>query len=456
MFPARPLSVALGLPMAPLLAGLSLALACSGTHHDAPAPTITRFEASPSEVEVGEKATLTAVFANGQGVLDPNLGPIDSGSSVTVDPLKGGTYTLTVTGVKGAKTTSKATVHVKPGLLVEVEGLPGSENPEVKVKGNGQTWTLMGTQAIKGLAPGVYTVEARDVTPRGGAMTYHPHRPTQEVVIGEAGARVKVFYPEPTLKVPINDKVAMDFVLIPAGTFTMGASSEDGKSYNFQPAHTVTLGSAFYLATNLTTQAQWEAVMHKLPSMPKSPRWKVDPAMPVSTISWIDIHDRFLPSLAALVPGQSFRLPTEAEWEYAVRAGSTTRYPWGTSFANAESHVTFLPGGGNTQPTPPMPGIKPPNPWGLYDMQGLLMQWVEDTYQPSYSGAPTDGKAWIVPGPDQDRCVRGSTFDTVLMDGLNPVDDYWASAFRFSQGRGCNHPDFGVRLALDIPDNSAN
>jgi len=449
MFLARSLPPVRGLRQAPLWAGLCLALACGGTR-DQPQPTISSFKASPPEVEVGEKATLTAVFANGQGHLKAT--PIASGASVTVDPLVEDTFTLTVTNDQGKAVTATTAVKVKPGLLVEVKGLPEGLSAAVTVEGNGHSWMLTSTQALKDLPPGNYQIEAGDVMAAVGNGIYHPHRPTQNVVIGDSGKRVKILYPNPTLKVALNDDVSLAFVLIPAGSFTMGAPGDDGHTHDFQEPHSVNIAKAFYLAANLTTQAQWQAVMTGLPWMPDPPYWREDPGMPVSTVSWEDIHDQFLPRLAGMVPSHFLRLPSEAEWEYAVRAGTKSRYPWGDDFTKAAERIWFVAPGGDPELPPPQPGTKPANAWGLYDMQGMLLQWVEDAYHPGYAGAPGDGRAWPARGEAEDRCARGTVFNSTAFPKPSLDEDLWASAYRYAKPPRSRHTDFGFRLALDVAE----
>lgn len=440
----------------PLLASacLLLCLACGGSHSGGnSSPAITRFEPSASEVDVGERVTLAADFRNGKGAVTPAGGTVEPGGTLTVDPLKAAEYTLTVTGPQGS-TSKKVAVHVRPGLLVDVSGLPEGLAPAVTVKEatGAFTATLQGTQAFKGLPDGTYIVEAGDVRDPDGRTVHHPLQIRQEVKIKGAGVGVKVFYPSPELRVPLPDNQTLEFVLIPSGSFSMGQDAPAGSTHDFQPVHDVRIAKAFYMARYLTTQGQWSSVTGSLPSMPTA-GWTIDPGMPVNEVSWDAITADFLPKLSGLVPGRTLRLPSEAEWEYCLRAGSSAHYPWGDDFSQASQVISFIPKGVDATPPPPAPGSKPANPWGLHDMQGLLQQWVEDTYQTDYTGAPEDGTAWVIAAPIGRRVVRGTAFDAADSGSPDLDFDFWASAYRYAKHEGAAHRDLGFRLAMDVPEN---
>jgi len=166
--------------------------------------------------------------------------------------------------------------------------------------------------------------------------------------------------------------------------------------------------------------------------MGKSPsRHRGDPELPVDQVSWFDCQE-FCERLCERYR-RAFRLPSEAEWEYACRAGTTTKYAFGDTLSPAQANFTpfadqfgSLPadedafvremelaaeaeqatGGRNAKPTPV--GSYPPNAWGVYDMHGNVDEWCEDVWHPNYEGAPTDGSAWL-DGEDREpfRVVRG-------------------------------------------------
>ncbi len=186
------------------------------------------------------------------------------------------------------------------------------------------------------------------------------------------------------------------FVLIEAGTFQMG--SANGSS-DEQPVHTVNITKPFYIQKTEVSQRQWLAVMGNNPSAFA----QCGELCPVERVSWNDIQ-AFLSALNAAYPEAGYRLPTEAEWEYAARAGSTGDYggtgnldEMGWFSENSGTKTHFI-------------GLKQPNSWGLYDMHGNVYEWVQDWYSSSYYGvSPTDDP----PGPigGSQRILRGGSED---------------------------------------------
>jgi len=167
----------------------------------------------------------------------------------------------------------------------------------------------------------------------------------------------------------------MEFKLIPAGTFTMGEGDQ---------AHEVTLTKPFKMGVHEVTQAQYEQVMGVNPSFFKGA------GHPVETVSWNDAVEfcRKLSELPAeKEAGNVYRLPTEAEWEYACRAGTTTKYSFGDDDSKLGDYAWFRVGSGNeTHPV----GSKQPNAWGLYDMHGNVYEFCSDWFEEYPSGEVTD------------------------------------------------------------------
>ena len=170
-------------------------------------------------------------------------------------------------------------------------------------------------------------------------------------------------------------------------SFKMGA--EDGRD-NEKPVRTVTLKRPFKIARYEVTQELYEAVMGANPSKWKGPRNSVE------VVSWAEANDFCKKATAELRErkligaDESVRLPTEAEWEYACRAGTTTRYSFGDKDGDLGEYAWWT---GNAKGNDPPVGKKKANPWGLYDMHGYIWEWVQDAWHPNYEDAPTDGSA---------------------------------------------------------------
>jgi formylglycine-generating enzyme required for sulfatase activity len=181
-----------------------------------------------------------------------------------------------------------------------------------------------------------------------------------------------------------------DFCLIPAGSFMMG-----GNSYSYRQ-YKVTLTSDFYLGRHPVTQWQWEMVMGSNPSRFKGAD------RPVDTVSWEDVQ-QYMQKLNELAGETRYRLPTEAEWEYACRAGSNGEYCFGDDASMLDEYAWYNNNSSNqTHPV----CLKRPNSWGLYDMHGNVWEWVQDWYDDYPRGSVTDpqgpssGKILIRIDPD--------------------------------------------------------
>ena len=173
-------------------------------------------------------------------------------------------------------------------------------------------------------------------------------------------------------------RVTMEFVTIQPGVFTMG--SEKGGD-NEKPPRCVTISRPFRLAKYHVTLAQWDAVMGT------TPRYEAGSRKNVASASWHDCQ-RFLKKLNAMIGGAKFVLPTEAQWEYACRAGSTTQWCFGDDEQQLAEFAWYRGKPGAAGPVPV--GRKMPNAWGLYDMHGNVMEWCQDRYGAYSRGAVTD------------------------------------------------------------------
>jgi formylglycine-generating enzyme required for sulfatase activity/uncharacterized caspase-like protein len=202
----------------------------------------------------------------------------------------------------------------------------------------------------------------------------------------------------------MQSRAGIEFVWIPAGSFMMGGN----KYADEKPAHRVTISEGFYMGKYEVTQARWQAVMGSNPANFK------DDNLPVDSVSW-DEAVSFIAKLNAQNDGYTYRLPSEAEWEYAARAGTTTAFAFGDSLSSAQANFDGnYPYGGAAkgvyrEKTMPV-GSFQPNAFGLFDMHGNVWEWCQDWYHGSYAGAPTDGSAWLNGGEQEYRVVRGGSW----------------------------------------------
>ena len=200
---------------------------------------------------------------------------------------------------------------------------------------------------------------------------------------------------------------SLEMVWIPSGTFMMGSpSSEAGRDDDEGPVHEVKISKGFYLGKYEVTQGQWEAVMETTPWRGED-YVRTGSAYPAVYVSWNDAQE-FIGRLNAAVGSEVYRLPTEAEWEYACRAGTITRW----SFGNVESQLTHYAWyDANAwdvgEKYGHRVGTKRPNPWGLYDMHGNVWEWVQDWYGDYSSSSVADPTG---PSAGSDRVVRGGDF----------------------------------------------
>ena len=190
-----------------------------------------------------------------------------------------------------------------------------------------------------------------------------------------------------TISIPVKDGVSIDMVKVEAGTFMMGATSEMKDPYDHEkPVHQVTLTNDYYMGKYEVTQALWEAVMGSNPSYFKGDN------LPVEEVSWNDCQE-FISKLNSMT-GRKFRLPTEAEWEYAARGGKKSRSYQYSGSSNI-SDVAWYDGnsGSKTHPV----GTKQANELGIYDMSGNVCEWCSDWYS-SYSSSSQTNPTGSVSG----------------------------------------------------------
>jgi formylglycine-generating enzyme required for sulfatase activity len=274
-----------------------------------------------------------------------------------------------------------------------------------------------------------------------------------ELNAGQVLTQVK---PIPVWKERLTDDLTLDLVEIPAGEFLMGSPPDEAardwyeyndpelKGVDVEAQHRVTV-PAFAMSQFPITQAQWRFVAG-LPPIERD--LEPDPAnfkgddRPVEVVSWREAME-FCARLSQYT-GNTYRLPSEAEWEYACRGGTTTPFHFGetllTDLANYNGTYTYGDGeqGINRQRTTEVGSFGVVNAFGLSDMHGNVWEWCQDIWHPSYEGAPTDGSAWVTEGGDRYRVLRGGSWFN------NPGDCRSASRLRVTPELQNNNIGFRV------------
>jgi formylglycine-generating enzyme required for sulfatase activity len=200
----------------------------------------------------------------------------------------------------------------------------------------------------------------------------------------------------------LGDGVTLEMVHIPGGVFTMGApQDEPGSGGEERPQHKVSM-PPFYLGKSTVTIAQWRAVMGAIPGVPNV--FRADPRQPVVRVSCEDA-EAFCARLSERC-GRRYRLPSEAEWEYACRAGTTTPFCFGSTIAPAI--VNSREAGRGTTVAAGSLGVA--NDFGLFDMHGNVWEWCRDLWHGDYRGAPADGSAWLSDSDARSRVLRGGAW----------------------------------------------
>ncbi|WP_407281767.1 formylglycine-generating enzyme family protein [Methanolobus sp. WCC1] len=227
-----------------------------------------------------------------------------------------------------------------------------------------------------------------------------------------------------------TNSIGMQFQRIDAGTFDMGTS----KYAYSQPIHEVRIGDAFYIGTYEVTQAQWEEVMGSNPS-----EFSGDDN-PVDSVSWNEVQE-FISKLNEMESTTKYRLPTEAEWEYAARADTTTLYSFGEI---DEDEGPFLKDYAwyqeNSYEKTHEVGQKLPNPWGLYDVHGNVWELVQDSWVDNYGSASEDGSA-VDKGEGSLRVARGGSYSS--------KENALYTAYRRKQDPRDGDPAIGFRLVMN-------
>jgi len=265
--------------------------------------------------------------------------------------------------------------------------------------------------------------------------------PTRRLVISRQRHRGQ-FFPE-----PLDETIRLDMMQIPSGTFLMGSPRDELDNFeDEQPQHAVTV-PAFFLARIPITQAQWRVVAgydRVAQDLDPAPSHFKGDNRPVERVSWDDATE-FCQRLTRRT-GRTYRLPSEAEWEYACRGGTTTPFHFGETLSDdlanycakdREISGTLYKGaygrgilGQYRQETTDV-GQFPANQFGLYDMHGNVWEWCEDDWHGSYEGAPKDGSAWVESdGATTFRLVRGGSWKGSPRSCRSASRSFYARDFR--------------------------
>lgn len=203
-----------------------------------------------------------------------------------------------------------------------------------------------------------------------------------------------------------------DMIVVPAGSFTMGSPpAEAGAKPDEEPQHSVTIAHDFAISKFEVTFADWDACVAHGDCDPRvSDGGFGREAQPVINVTWDDAR-RYIAWLSAAT-GEPYRMLSEAEYEYAARAGSQTAYPWGEQAGAGNANCIGCGGQWNGKQPAPV-GSFPANRFGLYDTNGNVWQWVEDCAHSNYQGAPQDGSAWTAGNTCASRVARSGTFNVL-------------------------------------------
>jgi formylglycine-generating enzyme required for sulfatase activity len=206
--------------------------------------------------------------------------------------------------------------------------------------------------------------------------------------------------------------VELDMVSIPGGTFKMGSpETEEDRSDREGPQHQVTVPS-FFMGKYAVTQAQWQMVADRIPKvkidLDLKPSKFDGPQLPVEQVSWLDAVE-FCDRLSHHT-GRTYRLPSEAEWEYVCRAGTTTAFHFGDTIATELANYDY-----KLETTTAVGSYNVANRFGLYDMHGNVDEWCQDDWHDNYEGAPIDGSAWVDGDRKEDssKLLRGGSWYVV-------------------------------------------
>ncbi len=392
-------------------------------------------------VETSPRGALVYVNGGRVGASPVSLSDLSPGRVEVLANLEGYKYGKESVWIQAGKET-RVTLLLEP--------VPTTGTLRVTSDPSGARWYLDG--AYVGTTPGAMSEVAAGS--HKVALKLEEHRDWEETVSVRVGEEANVrasLTPVPPKPVPsagntgktLVDRIAGEefkFAYVPPGTFTMGSpSNEPGRSSN-ETQHQVTLTQGYYLQTTEVTQGQWKAVMGSNPSNFKN----CGDDCPVENISWNDCQS-FIQKLNRLAGGDRYRLPTEAEWEYAARAGTTTPFAFGDCLSTDEANYNGnypLSGcsKGEYRKMTVRTGSLSANAWGLHDMHGNVWEWCQDWYGDYPSGSVTDPTG---PSSGSLRVLRGG--------GWICIARYCRSADRSGNTPVNSFDGLGARLLRSYP-----
>ena len=237
--------------------------------------------------------------------------------------------------------------------------------------------------------------------------SFNNGEPQARLGSGTFRVQLSVVEVQPEITVDLPGGATMEMVWIEPGTFIMGSPDSDGMANDYEkPQHQVTITKGYYLGKYEVTQAQWESVMGTRP-WSRLDYVQSNPDNPAVYVTWNDAQE-YIAKLNTAAGRNMYRLPTEAEWEYACRAGTTTRWSFGDDESQLGEYAWYLNNAWSVGKQYAQPvGTKLPNPWGLYDMHGNVLEWCQDWHGSYSSSAQTDptGSSW-----GSNRVRRGGDF----------------------------------------------
>ena len=298
-------------------------------------------------------------------------------------------------------------------------------------------WIEMGGRRLAESVPVTLDdLPAGDVTLRVGTAGYRPAEVVARVPMDGVGQLEVELVPWSVGDVFRDCPSCPEMVVVPAGAFMMGSPASEGGGWE-RPRRRVEIARPFAMGVHEVTFAEWEACADDGGCGRRRPGdygWGRG-TRPVINVSWEDVQGYV--AWLSRETGEEYRLPSEAEWEYAARAGTETRYSWGDEIGSNRASCTGCGSRWDGERTAPV-GSLPPNAWGLYDMHGNVQEWTEDCWNDSYRGAPSDGSAWLS-GNCGFRVLRGG--------GFYDLSVFLRSANRYWTGTGFGFSNVGFRVA---------